>query len=71
MLKAIVLRTVWHPDASRRLAYLSEDGSPSEIEFEEGDLWQGWRLVEIKLSGVAFERQGVRRYLRVGQAPGQ
>lgn len=71
MLKAMVLRTVWHPDASRRLAYLSEDGSPSEIEFEEGDLWQGWRLVEIKLSGVAFERQGVRRYLRVGQAPGQ
>ncbi|MFP6641416.1 MAG: hypothetical protein VCC04_14310 [Myxococcota bacterium] len=69
LLTVAVLRTVWHPEPERRSANLSADGRPAQVSFEVGDLWQGWRLVEIKLSGVVFERDGVRRERRVGQSP--
>ncbi|MAI79683.1 MAG: hypothetical protein CL917_12130 [Deltaproteobacteria bacterium] len=68
VLEVVVMRTVWHPTPAKRSVYLSADGRPSETVFTEGDLWQGWKVVEIKLSGVSFERQGVRVERRVGQA---
>ncbi|MEE3328543.1 MAG: hypothetical protein VX252_14490 [Myxococcota bacterium] len=68
-LKVTVMSTTWHPKREKRSASLSHDGRPSDSAFAEGDVWMGWRVVEIKLSGVSFERQGVRVERKVGQSP--
>jgi len=69
-LDVTVMSTTWHPKRDKRSASLSRDGSPSDGPFAEGDFWMGWKVVEIKLSGVSFERDGVRVERKVGnQAP--
>lgn len=68
-LSVVVLSTVWHPRPEKRSARLSADGLPSEMSFGVGDLWQGWQVAEIKLSGVVFERDELRIERRVGDAP--
>ena len=66
-LEVMVLSTTWHPKADKRSTSLSRNGRPSGRSFAEGDLWMGWNVVEIKLSGVSFEREGVRIDRRVGE----
>ncbi len=39
------------------------------IELREGDFWQGFRIHEIKLSGLVFERAGIRIVRQVGEIP--
>lgn len=65
-LEVMVLSTTWHPKSEKRSTSLSRTGRPSGRSFAEGDVWMGWNLVEIKLSGVSFERDGVRIDRRVG-----
>jgi hypothetical protein len=65
--EVMVLSTTWHPKSEKRSASLSRNGRPSVRSFAEGDVWMGWNVVEIKLSGVSFERDGVRIDRRVGQ----
>jgi len=68
-LEVMVLSTTWHPKPEKRSTSLSSDGRPGGRSFAEGDIWMGWNVVEIKLSGVGFERDGVRIDRRVGQVP--
>ena len=68
-LEVMVLSTTWHPKSEKRSTSLSRDGRPAGRSFAEGDTWMGWNVVEIKLSGVGFERDGVRIDRRVGQVP--
>ena len=68
-LKVAVITTTWHPDRQKRSTVLSRDGSPSDRSFAEGDFWMKWKVVEIKLSGVSFERDGVRVERKVGSGP--
>ena len=65
-LKVAVITTTWHPNREKRSTVLSRDGSPSDRSFAEGDFWMEWKVVEIKLSGVSFERDGVRVERKVG-----
>ena len=66
-LEVMVLSTTWHPKADKRSTSLSGNGRPPGRSFAEGDTWMGWNVVEIKLSGVGFEREGVRVDRRVGE----
>ena len=65
-LKVTVMSTTWHPNRDKRSTFLSRDGAPSDRSFAEGDFWMQWKVVEIKLSGVSFERDGVRVERKVG-----
>jgi hypothetical protein len=58
-----VLRTVWHPQPGKRVAYVSaaEDGAP--VALHEGEVWRQLRVDEIGLSGVVFV-QGDQRIAR-------
>ncbi|MCH2184742.1 hypothetical protein MK280_02605, partial [Myxococcota bacterium] len=66
-LEVMVLSTTWHPKADKRSTSLSRNGRPPGRSLAEGDTWMGWNVVEIKLSGVGFEREGVRVDRRVGE----
>ena len=68
-LDVTIVSTTWHPKREKRSATLSSDGRPRGRSVAEGEDWMGWRVVEIKLSGVSFERQGVRVERKVGKAP--
>ena len=65
-LKVTVMSTTWHPNRDKRSTFLSRDGLPSDRSFAEGDFWMEWKVVDIKLSGVSFEREGVRVERKVG-----
>ena len=67
-LEVMVLSTTWHPKSEKRSTSLSRNGRPSGRSFAEGDVWMGWNVVEIKLSGVSFERDGVQIDRKVGNA---
>jgi hypothetical protein len=60
-----VVKTVWHPDAARRIAEVSVAGEARPREVREGDRVEGLAVREIKLSGVVFERDGVQVERRV------
>jgi hypothetical protein len=62
-----VVSTVWHPDATRRIARLQIDGD-EVIELHEGDTIAGGLVVtEIKLSGVTLKHDDVTISKRVGK----
>ena len=52
-----VLRTLWHPVAEKRIAYVSASAGPS-VEIHEGETFQGLEVSEIGLSSVVFEADG-------------
>ncbi len=64
-----VLRTTWHPHSEKRMAVLRPPDGGEMIELREGDFWQGFRIHEIKLSGLVFERAGIRIVRQVGEIP--
>ncbi len=60
-----VSRTIWHPDPARRVAVVKLLGRPSQ-RLGEGDVVAGFTVVEIGLTGVELERDGVVLKRRVG-----
>jgi hypothetical protein len=60
-----VTQTSWHPDPSRRIATVKLAGRPPQ-RLAEGDVVAGFTVVEIGLSEVWLERDGVSLKRRVG-----
>jgi hypothetical protein len=60
-----VTRTIWHPDPDRRVAVVQLLGRPPQ-RLAEGDVVAGFAVVQIGLSDVEFERDGVVLQRRVG-----
>jgi len=61
-----VSRTVWHPDASRRVAYVEFDGRDEMIALREGDSIGPLTVTEIAPTGVSFDNRGSEFTRRVG-----
>jgi hypothetical protein len=62
----IVERTLWHPDAGRRLAVLQVEGRDGTVELREGDAVGDLVVQQIDPSGVLFLHRGVEIRQRVG-----
>jgi hypothetical protein len=62
----LVVRTVWHPIASRRVAVVEFGGNGEQVEIREGDMIGPLVVGEIEPSGVYFEQDGVELRKRVG-----
>jgi hypothetical protein len=62
----VVERTLWHPDASRRLAVLQVEGRDGTVELREGDAVGDLVVQQIDPSGVLFLQRGVEIRRRVG-----
>jgi len=62
-----VERTIWHPDADRRVAVIALEGSEQSLELHEGDAVGTLVIREIAPSGVSFYRDGVELRRRVGE----
>lgn len=62
-----VTRTVWHPDAARRLALVRTSKSSAAREVREGDVIDGFEIRRIEPSGLVLERDGVETRRRVGE----
>jgi hypothetical protein len=54
-----VSRTVWHPVADRRLAFVDLQGGGSPVRVREGDTLGPLLVRKIEPSGVIFEQDGV------------
>jgi hypothetical protein len=65
----VVLKTIWHPSAERRLARLELEAGGEVREVREGEWVQGFEIREIRLSGVILEKEGVTSERRVGRRP--
>ena len=63
----VVTRTVWHPDASRRVAMIRQGGRGEPRPFGEGESLGVLEIVEIQPAGVLFRRDGVEIKRRVGR----
>lgn len=62
----VVKRTLWHPDAKRRVASVQVAGRSELIELREGDAIEDLTVVEITPTGVSFDHGGVELYKRLG-----
>jgi hypothetical protein len=63
-----VERTVWHPDAARRRAWVRLEGR-SSTELHEGDSLGGIVVRRIEPSGVVFVVEGRELRRAVGALP--
>jgi len=62
-----VRKTIWHPQPSQRLAYVSmPPGSPA-FEVREGDVLGSMIVLAIEPSSVLFGREGVQVRKRIGE----
>ena len=62
----LVVRTVWHPAAERRLAEIEVEGRPEPLLLHEGDVVGPLVVSEIEPSGVVFLHDEVELRRRVG-----
>jgi hypothetical protein len=62
----IVSKTVWHPQADRRVALVALEGGDAR-ELHEGDAIGSLVVSKIEPSGVVFVHDGVELRRRVGQ----
>jgi hypothetical protein len=62
----LVVRTVWHPTAERRVAEIEVEGRPEPLLLHEGDAVGPLVVSEIKPSGVVFLHDEVELSRRVG-----
>lgn len=62
-----VTRTIWHPSAERRFAYLQVSGQAAPLRVREGDLVGSVSVQTIEPSGVVFLEDGVEIRHRVGE----
>lgn len=60
-------KTIWHPDADRRLAIVELTESGEELRLKEGDAVGPLVIKSIRPSGVLFVHDGVQIEYRVGQ----
>jgi hypothetical protein len=61
-----VERTIWHPDASQRLAVVELEGQDEALELREGDVVGPLVVGKIEPSGVFFYHDGIELRRRVG-----
>jgi hypothetical protein len=61
-----VERTLWHPQASRRVAVLVLPGRDAPLHVHEGDAVGALVVAEIEPSGVVFTREGERTRRTLG-----
>lgn len=66
MLSLTVVRTVWHPEAAKRVAHVESEQGGSSVELHEGEAWNDFIITEITPSGVLLERDGIEIKRRVG-----
>jgi outer membrane biosynthesis protein TonB len=64
--KVYVSRTVWHPDASRRIAYVALEGRAETVAVREGESIGPLIVTEIAPTGVSFDNRGSELTQRVG-----
>ena len=64
--EVFVLRTVWHPDAERRVAEVEVRGRPEAVRLHEGDAVGPLVVGRIEPSGVVFLHEQVELRRRVG-----
>jgi hypothetical protein len=62
----LVVRTVWHPAAERRVAEIQVEGRPEPLLLHEGDAVGPLVVREIEPSGVLFLHDDVELRRRVG-----
>jgi outer membrane biosynthesis protein TonB len=62
-----VERTLWHPQAERRVAVLALPGREDPLRVHEGDVVGTLVVVEIEPSGVVFTRDGERTRRALGE----
>ncbi|MDH3212944.1 MAG: hypothetical protein OEM05_10710 [Myxococcales bacterium] len=62
----VVVRTVWHPTAERRMAEVEVEGRPAPLLLHEGDAVGPLVVSEIEPSGVVFLHDEVELRRRVG-----
>jgi hypothetical protein len=62
----LVVRTVWHPSAERRVAEIEVEGRPEPLVLHEGDAVGPLVVSEIEPSGVVFLHDEVELRRRVG-----
>jgi len=64
--KVYVSKTVWHPDASRRVAYVELDGRDGAVALREGESIGPLVVTEIAPTSVSFDHRGNELTRRVG-----
>jgi len=64
--KVYVSRTVWHPDPSRRTAYVEFEGRDEIVALREGESIGPLVVTEIAPTGVSFDNHGSELTRRVG-----
>jgi len=64
--KVYVSRTVWHPDPSRRTAYVEFEGRDEIVALREGESIGPLVVTEIAPTGVSFDNRGSELTRRVG-----
>ncbi|HXV37192.1 MAG TPA: hypothetical protein VEC18_08585, partial [Myxococcota bacterium] len=62
-----VARTIWHPDAERRLAIVRSIESGEEVRLRVGDAYGPLVVEAIHPSGVLFDHEGVEIQYSVGR----
>jgi hypothetical protein len=62
----LVVRTVWHPSAERRVAEIEVEGRPEPLLLHEGDAVGPLVVSEIEPSGVVFLHDEVELRRRIG-----
>jgi hypothetical protein len=62
----LVVRTVWHPTAERRIAEIEVEGRPELLLLHEGDAVGPLVVSEIEPSGVVFLHDKVELRRRIG-----
>ncbi len=67
--RVTVERTIWHPDAARRRAFLRPEGRASAAELREGDSLGEIQVERIEPSGVVFLHEGREVRRAVGARP--
>jgi hypothetical protein len=64
--KVYVSRTVWHPDPSRRIAYVEFEERDEIVALREGESIGPLLVTEIAPTGVSFDNRGSELTRRVG-----
>lgn len=62
-----VRKTIWHPQPSQRLAYVSMPPGSTPFEVREGDVLGSMIVLKIEPSSVLFGREGVELRKRIGE----
>ncbi len=63
-----VKRTIWHPDAGRRVAVVEIPGLDAPVRLSEGDAVGTLVVVRIEPDGVLFQHGNVQLHRAVGEA---